>query len=84
MKKKVCIQLDRFKELIYLTLNNFCFSLGLNHEQNLKKMRLLTFMQLAEGNSEMSFDTIQQELQLKETEVEAFIIDGKKFCTMYE
>jgi hypothetical protein len=41
-------------------------------------MRLLTFMQLAEGNSEMTFDTIQQELQLKDTEVEAFIIDGKK------
>lgn len=35
-------------------------------------------MQLAEGNSEMTFDTIQQELQLKDTEVEAFIIDGKK------
>jgi len=80
MKKKVCVQLDTYKELIYLTLNSSYFSLGLNHEQNLKKMRLLTFMQLAEGNSEMSFDTIQQELQLKETEVEAFIIDGKKFC----
>jgi len=80
MKKKVCVQLDRYKELIYLTLNNFYFFLGLNHEQNLKKMRLLTFMQLAEGNSEMSFDTIQQELHLQETEVEAFIIDGKKFC----
>jgi len=56
----------------------FVHSLGLNHEQNLKKMRLLTFMQLAEGNSEMSFDTIQQELQLKDTEVEAFIIDVLK------
>lgn len=54
------------------------FVVGLNHEQNLKKMRLLTFMQLAEGNSEMTFDTIQQELQLEATEVEAFIIDGKK------
>jgi translation initiation factor 3 subunit M len=56
----------------------FVHSLGLNHEQNLKKMRLLTFMQLAEGNSEMSFDTIQQELHLQETEVEAFIIDVLK------
>ena len=80
MKKKVYIQLVRYKELIHLIFNNSSFSLGLNHEQNLKKMRLLTFMQLAEGNSEMSFDTIQQELQLKDTEVEAFIIDGKKFC----
>lgn len=37
-------------------------------------------MQLAEGNSEMSFDTIQQELLLEGSEVEAFIIDGNKFC----
>lgn len=35
-------------------------------------------MQLAEGNSEMTFDTVQEELQLKETEVEEFIIDGKR------
>lgn len=43
----------------------------------MKKMRLLTFMQLAEGNTEMSFDTIQKELQIEEDQVEAFIIDGK-------
>ncbi|XP_069680401.1 eukaryotic translation initiation factor 3 subunit M [Periplaneta americana] len=62
----------------YQNHKEFVHTLGLNHEQNLKKMRLLTFMQLAEGNSEMTFDTIQQELQLKETEVEAFIIDVLK------
>lgn len=50
---------------------------GLNHEQNMKKMRLLTFMQLAETNPEMSFDTIQEELQIGESEVESFIIDGE-------
>lgn len=43
----------------------------------MKKMRLLTFMQLAETNPEMSFDTIQEELQINESEVESFIIDGK-------
>lgn len=53
-----------------------CVFAGLNHEQNMKKMRLLTFMQLAEGTTEMSFETIQQELQLNENQVEAFIIDG--------
>lgn len=53
-------------------------TLGLNHEQNMKKMRLLTFMQLAEGASEMSFDTIQNELQLSPEEVESFIIDVLK------
>lgn len=34
-------------------------------------------MQLAETNPEMSFDTIQEELQINESEVESFIIDGK-------
>jgi len=59
----------------------FCsFSIiGLNHEQNMKKMRLLTFMQLAETNPEMSFDTMQEELQISESEVESFIIDGMLF-----
>lgn len=52
---------------------------GLNHEQNMKKMRLLTFMQLAETNPEMSFDTIQEELQINEDEVENFIIDGNHY-----
>lgn len=51
-------------------------NLGLNHEQNMKKMRLLTFMQLAETNPEMSFQTIQNELQIEEDKVESFIIDG--------
>lgn len=50
---------------------------GLKHEQNLKKMRLLTFMQIAETNKEITFDTIKQELQLDEASVEPFIIDGK-------
>ncbi|KAG8224945.1 hypothetical protein J437_LFUL006445 [Ladona fulva] len=56
----------------------FVHSLGLNHEQNMKKMRLLTFMQLAESNSEMTFDTIQHELLLSPEEVEPFIIDVLK------
>lgn len=43
----------------------------------MKKMRLLTFMQLAEANNEMSFEMIQKELQLEPDQVEAFIIDGK-------
>jgi len=43
----------------------------------MKKMRLLTFMQLAEDSQEMSFQKIQEELQLKPEEVEPFIIDGK-------
>ncbi|KAJ8664492.1 hypothetical protein QAD02_006154 [Eretmocerus hayati] len=51
-------------------------NLGLNHEQNMKRTRLLTFMQLAETNPEMSFSTIQSELKIKEVQVESFIIHG--------
>lgn len=40
------------------------------------KMRLLTFMGMAVEFKEISFDTMQQELQLEEDQVEAFVIDG--------
>jgi hypothetical protein len=41
------------------------------------KMRLLTFMGMAVENKEISFDTMQQELQIGADDVEAFVIDGK-------
>lgn len=50
---------------------------GLLHEQNMAKMRLLTFMGMAVENKEISFDTMQQELQIGADDVEAFVIDGK-------
>lgn len=53
-----------------------CFP-GLLHEQNMAKMRLLTFMGMAVENKEISFDTMQQELQIGADDVEAFVIDGK-------
>lgn len=56
----------------------FVNSQGLNHEQNMKKMRLLTFMQLAESNPEMTFDTLTKELQISEDEVEPFVIEVLK------
>lgn len=56
----------------------FLNSYGLNHEQNLKKMRLLTFMQLAESNPEMTFATLMKELQINEDEVEPFVIEVLK------
>jgi len=40
-------------------------------------MQLLTFVQLAEGKSELSFETIEKELHLAADDVEAFIINGK-------
>lgn len=48
---------------------------GLNHANNETKMRQLTFMTLAQEQSDMSFDVIQKELQVPEQEVEEFIIE---------
>lgn len=39
-------------------------------------MRLLTFMGMAVEFKEISFDTMEQELQIGADEVEAFVIDG--------
>jgi len=62
----------------YKNHKEFVNSQGLNHEQNLKKMRLLSFMQLAECNPELTFEQLQKELQIQETEVEPFIIEVLK------
>ncbi|XP_013397066.1 eukaryotic translation initiation factor 3 subunit M [Lingula anatina] len=59
----------------YQKHKDFVNSLGLSHEENLLKMRILTFMQMAEGKKEIDLDTIQQEMQIGEEEVEPFIID---------
>lgn len=56
----------------------FVNSQGLNHEQNLKKMRLLSFMQLAESNPELKFEQLTEELQIEEEQVEPFIIEVLK------
>ncbi|KAK4883147.1 hypothetical protein RN001_006466 [Aquatica leii] len=62
----------------YQNHKEFVTSQGLNHEQNMQKMRLLSFMQLAETNPEINFDTIQKELQIGPDEVEGFIIEVLK------
>ncbi|GIX84777.1 eukaryotic translation initiation factor 3 subunit M [Caerostris extrusa] len=59
----------------YAANKDFVNSLGLSHEQNLQKMRLLTFMQMAETQKEIPFSIIESELQLNSGEVESFIID---------
>ncbi|XP_030416134.1 eukaryotic translation initiation factor 3 subunit M isoform X1 [Gopherus evgoodei] len=62
----------------YQNNKDFIDSLGLLHEQNMAKMRLLTFMGMAVENKEISFDTMQQELQIGADDVEAFVIDAVK------
>lgn len=49
---------------------------GLSHDSNVQKMRTLTFIQLAEGKTEVSFDTIQREMQIGADDIEGCVIDG--------
>jgi len=53
----------------------FVAGLGLRHEDNMRKMKLLTFMQLAENRGEVSFSEIQAAVQIKEEQVEEFLIE---------
>lgn len=53
----------------------FVNKLGLNHDANMRKMKLLTFMQLAETRNEITFGEIQQNMQFGENEVEDFLIE---------
>ena len=59
----------------YETNKAFVEGLGLKHEDNVRKMKLLSFMQLAENRSEISFEEIQHSIQIEEDEVEEFLID---------
>lgn len=54
---------------------NFVDGLGLDHEQNIKKMRLLTFMQIAEGQRELSYQTIMETLDIERAAIEAFVFE---------
>lgn len=64
-----------FSVLIDISTVTTCIS-GLSHEQNLRKMRYLSFVQLAEDKKEIEYAVIQREMQLEEAEIEDFIIDG--------
>merc|ERR1719166_658091 len=59
----------------YEANQSFVDGLGLKHEDNLRKMKLLSFMQLAENRSEITFEEIQSSIQIGEEEVEEFLMD---------
>ncbi|KPP76707.1 eukaryotic translation initiation factor 3 subunit M-like, partial [Scleropages formosus] len=67
----------------YQNNKDFVDSLGLSHDQNMAKMRLLTFMGMAVEYKEISLDTMQQELQIGTDEVEAFVIDAVRTKMVY-
>jgi ABC-type metal ion transport system substrate-binding protein len=50
--------------------------LALSHEMNLKKMRILTVMDIGVNKHEISFDELANQLELNVDDVEGFIIEG--------
>ena len=76
LKIFVAENLEAYKKF-YDSHREFVNKLGLSHEDNVAKMKLLTFMQLAETRSEISFAEIQTHMQLGDNEVEDFLIDRK-------
>ena len=55
---------------------NTLVCIGMNHEKNINKLRILTFMSLGENSKVITFDVLQQQLQISEEDVESFVIDG--------
>ena len=61
----------------YRSVNHVCVrTLGLSHEANLKKIRLLTFLNLCRGKQDISHAEIEKALVLGNDEVEDFLIEG--------
>lgn len=67
-------KLDAYQKF-YDGHKEFVNGLGLSHESNLTKMKLLTFMQLAETKSQITFAEIKQHMQLGDNQVEDFLVD---------
>ena len=63
-------------------LTETCISglhVGLDHEQNMRKMRLLTLMQMCEGKTELDYNFVQDELKFDgQDDLEMFIIEGQQ------
>lgn len=55
----------------------YVYLLGLDHQANVHKMKLLTVMSLAEESSIISFETIQQQVHVNADQVESFLLERK-------
>lgn len=76
----MCAVYDGLAEYLkfYANHKEFMQKMNLDHDQMMKKMRILTLISMAEKLSEISFQQIEKELQLAPGEVEKFIIDALK------
>jgi len=60
----------------YNKQKSFIESSGVKHDRNITKMRVLTFLQSAEYQKEVTFDTIQNQMHIEADEIESFIIEA--------
>jgi len=67
-------QLDSYVKF-YEENKAFVDGLGLKHQDNLGKMKLLSFMQMAENRGEIPMAELSQNLDIPENEIEDFLID---------
>jgi translation initiation factor 3 subunit M len=69
--RPVILNLQNYLEF-YGSNGDFVSSLGLSHEANIHKMRILTFMSMSAGDSKViPFSEIQANLQLGAEDVES-------------
>ena len=57
-------------------MSMFPIHAGLNYNECVKKMRLLTLASLAEDSRDISFATLTSELNLSAEELEMFVVEG--------
>jgi len=62
--------------VFYNNHKEFVSGLGLDHSALVRKMRILTFIQLAQDCPEMSFSQLMQELDLPRDEIEPFVVEA--------
>jgi translation initiation factor 3 subunit M len=68
----------------YAKEKSFIESSGVKHEKNIAKMRLLTFLQIAESQKELTFDAVEKQMQIQADDIESFIIEGKYFLFTFQ
>ena len=61
-----------------LTHKEFARKSGLSHEQNIRKMSVLTLMRFTANQQVLSFSAFQEKLDLDEDSLEEFVIDAVK------
>ena len=78
--KKVLQKYSLINKLPSITFLKYA---GLNYNDCVKKMRLLTLASLAEECRDIPFATLTAELNLSAEELEMFVVEGKNLILFY-